>query len=313
MTQAVMSSRWGWRRQAGWFVGVAALVLGGGALNNMFAQRDLSSVEVKVEKVAGPVHVLFGAGGNIGVSAGEDGLLMVDDQFAELEDKIRAAMKGLAKGELGFVLNTHYHGDHTGGNAQFGVDAPIVAHTNVRKRLGDREHPPLGSTEVMPKVGLPVITFDDSLSIHFNGEEIKVVHFPTSHTDGDSIIFFTGSNVVHMGDTMFASGFPFVDINGGGTVPGLIRTVTAVLGEVADDVKIIPGHGALSTKSDLRDYLEMLKQTSRVVEKKMQAGKSLDEIKAEGLPAKFEDWGKGFISTERWIETIHTSLELAGA
>ena len=312
MTQAVGRGRWGWRRQAAWFVGIAVVVLGSGALHNMFAQRDLSTVEIKTEKVAGPVYMLVGAGGNIGVSAGEDGLLMVDDQFAQLEGKIRAAMKSLTEGDLAFVLNTHYHGDHTGANAQFGVDAPIVAHTNVRNRLADRENPPLGSRDVMPEAGLPVLTFDESVSIHFNGEEIKVVHFPTSHTDGDSVIFFTGSNVVHMGDTMFAGRFPFVDLNGGGNVTGLIHTITTVLGEVADDVKIIPGHGALSTKDDLKSYLDMLQQTTKLVREKMKAGKSVDDIKSEGLPGKWEEWGSGFISTERWLETIHDSLERDG-
>lgn len=312
MTEVVNGGRWRARRQAVWFAAIAAVMLGGGALHNMFAQRDLSNVEVRAEKVAGNVYVLFGAGGNIGVSAGSDGLIMVDDQFKQLADKIRTAMKSLGAGELAFVLNTHYHGDHTGANEVFGPEAPIVAHTNVRKRLADRDNPPRGRQTIMPTEGLPVLTFDESLSIHFNGEEIQVIHFPTSHTDGDSVIFFTGSNVVHMGDTFFAGRFPFVDLDGGGDVLGLVETIDAVLERIPKNVKIIPGHGPISTKDDLRAYLGMLQQTTQVVRKKMKAGKSLDEIKSEGLAEKWSEWGSGFISTERWLETVHSSLERVG-
>jgi cyclase len=272
------------------------------------AQQDFSKVEIKVTKVAGSVYMLQGTGGNIGVSVGADGILIVDDQFAPLADKIRAALKTLGEGKLKFVLNTHWHGDHTGGNAKFSTEAPIIAHTNVRKRL-ETDQQVLGqAVKASPKEALPVITFDDSLAVHFNGEEIRVIHFPHGHTDGDSVIFFTGSNVVHMGDDFFAGRFPFVDLDSGGSVEGAASNVGEVIKKLPADAKIIPGHGPLSTLDDLRLYHRMLTETIGLVRRKMAAGKSLDQIKAEGLPAEWQPWGTGFIKTDQWIETIHRSL-----
>ena len=183
--------------------------------------RDFSKVEIKATKVAGNVYMLEGAGGNIGVSVGSDGLLIVDDQFAPLADKIHAALRGLSPASLKFVLNTHWHGDHTGGNAAFSAEAPIIAQENVRKRMATDQVVFGDKVPASPKEALPVITFDDKVSVHFNGEEIKAIHFPAGHTDGDSVIFFTGSNVVHMGDDFFAGRFPFVDIGSGGSVQGM--------------------------------------------------------------------------------------------
>jgi cyclase len=186
-----------------------------GLLVVVHGQQDFSNVQIKAIHVAKNIYMLQGAGGNIGVSVGPDGILIVDDQFAPLAGKISAALKELNPGKLKFVLNTHYHGDHTGGNTQFGREAHIVAHTNVRKRLGGNN--PEG------KAGLPVITFDDALSIHFNGEEIKAIHVPPAHTDSDCVIYFTGANVIHFGDTFFSGRFPNIDLNGGGSVRGFIR------------------------------------------------------------------------------------------
>lgn len=293
---------------------LAAALLGLALSGPAAAQdRDFSKVEVKAMPVAGKVYMLEGAGGNIGVSVGSDGLLIVDDQFAPLADKIRAALKGLGQGDLAFVLNTHWHFDHTGGNASFGREATIVAHENVRKRLArgqtlrGQEVPPA------PAQALPVITFGESVSIHFNGEEIRVLHYPRGHTDGDSVIFFTGSNVVHMGDDFFAGRFPFVDLESGGSLAGLTENVEKVLGQVPDDVKIIPGHGPLSTKADLQGYLAMLKETTAHVRQRIAAGKDLKAIQAEGLPEKWKEWGSGFINTEAWIELVHASLTGKGA
>lgn len=273
-------------------------------------QTDLSKVEVKVTKVAGNVHMLEGAGGNIGVSVGGDGILIVDDQFAPLADKIKAALKGLGEGKLKFVLNTHWHGDHTGGNAVFGREAPVIAHENVRKRLSTEQKSELfkRTTPASPKEALPVITFGQSLAVHFNGEEIRVIHFPRGHTDGDSVIFFTGSNVVHMGDDFFAARFPFVDLESGGKVEGLIKNIGDILAKLPADVKIIPGHGPISTVDDLKLYHRMLVETTDTVRKKIAAGRTLDQIKAEGLPEEWKGWGTGFIKTEMWIETIYRSL-----
>src|ERR1041385_3381718 len=187
------------------------------------AQGDLSKVEIKSTQVSGNVYMLEGSGGNIGVSVGADGILIVDDQFAPLADKIRAALKKLGEGKLKYILNTHWHGDHTGGNKEFGPEAPIIAHDNVRKRLSTEQHSDFfkETTPASPKEALPVITFDQALSVHFNGEEIRAIHFPHGHTDGDSVIFFSASNVVHLGDDFFAGRFPFVDLESGGSVEGL--------------------------------------------------------------------------------------------
>jgi glyoxylase-like metal-dependent hydrolase (beta-lactamase superfamily II) len=167
----------------------------------VMAQRDFSTVEVKTHKVAGNIYMLEGAGGNIGVSAGPDGILIVDDQYKPLAEKIRAALKGISPGKLRYILNTHYHGDHVGSNEIFGAEATIIAHDNVRRRVSVRQESSRGVTEPLEKEGWPIITFDTSVSVHFNGEEIRVIHAPSGHTDGDSIIHFTGSNVVHMSPT----------------------------------------------------------------------------------------------------------------
>ena len=274
------------------------------------AQQDFSKVEIKATKVAGNVYMLEGAGGNIGVSVGADGILIVDDQFAPLADKIKAALKTLGDGKLKFILNTHWHGDHTGGNVVFGPDAPIIAQTNVRKRLATEQKSEFfkSTTPASPKEALPVITFDESLSVHFNGEEIRVIHFPQGHTDGDSVIFFTGSNVVHMGDDFFAGGFPFVDLDSGGSVEGLIKNIAEIIPKLPAGVKLIPGHGQLSTAEDLKAFHRMLLETTEIVRKKMAAKKTLDQIKKEGLPEEWKTWGTGFIKTDMWIEIIYRSL-----
>jgi cyclase len=273
-------------------------------------QPDYSKVQIKVTKVAGNVYMLEGAGGNIGVSVGEDGILIVDDQFAPLADKIRAALKGLADTKLRFILNTHWHGDHTGGNVAFGPEATIIAQDNVRKRLSTEQKSALfkNTTPPSPKEALPVITFNQSLSVHFNGEEIRVIHFPQGHTDGDSVIFFTKSNVIHLGDDFFAGRFPFVDLESGGTVEGLIKNVGEIIGKVPEGAKLIPGHGPLSTVDDLKSYHRMLTQTTDIVRQKIAAGKTLDQIKSEGLPDEWKPWGAGFIKTDLWVETIYKSL-----
>src|SRR5215203_4213511 len=273
-------------------------------------QRDFSQVQMKATKVAGNVYMLEGSGGNIGVSVGADGILIVDDQYAPLADKIRAALKGLGQGKLRFILNTHWHGDHTGGNVVFGPEAPIIAHDNVRKRLATEQRSEVfnRTTPPSPKEALPVITFNNSLSVHFNSEEIKVIHFPQGHTDGDSVIFFSTSNVVHLGDDFFAGRFPFVDLESGGSVEGLIKNIGDILGKIPAGAKLIPGHGPISTVDDLKSYHGMLTQTTEIVRQKIAAGKTLDQIKTEGLPAEWAPWGVGFIKTDRWVETIYRSL-----
>jgi len=271
-------------------------------------EQDFSNVVIKATHVAGAVHVLEGSGGNVGVSAGPDGILIVDDQFEPLADKIRAALARIKPGKLKFVINTHWHGDHTGGNVVFGPEAPIIAHTNVYKRLATEQQLFGRVIKPLPPEGLPVVTFDDRLSIHFNGEEIKVVHFPRGHTDGDCVVFFTDSNVVHMGDHVFAAAFPFVDLDHGGDVEGLTKNVEEIIMRLPADVKIIPGHGPLSTLGDLKTYRDMLKETTEFVRVGIAAGKSVDELKQAGVPEKWRGWGAGFINEDRWIETVHKSL-----
>jgi len=274
-------------------------------------QQDFSKVEIKVVPAAGNIYMLQGAGGNIGVSAGNEGILIVDDQYAPLADKIRAALKGINQGKLKFVLNTHWHGDHTGNNATFGPEATIIAQENVRKRLSAPQHVRGNDIAASPAEALPVITFQDSVSVHFNGEEIRVIHYPHGHTDGDSVIFFTKSNVVHMGDDFFAGRFPFVDLESGGSVQGLIAGVEKVLAQIPADAKVIPGHGALSTVSDLKAYHHMLVETAAIVQKQIKARKTLEQIQTAGLPAEWKEWGSGFIDTKTWIETIYNSLTKA--
>jgi len=292
--------------------GVFATLLVCIATTVVHAQTDWSKVEIKVTKVNGNVYMLEGAGGNIGVSVGPDGILIVDDQYAPLADKIRAALKTLGDGKLKFILNTHYHGDHTGGNPSFGPDAPIIAQTNVRKRLSEEQKSKFfnRTTPAMAKEGLPLITFDQSVSVFFNGEEIKVIHFPHGHTDGDSVIFFTGSTVVHMGDDFFNGRFPVVDLEAGGDVEGMTKNVGDILSrlEHVPGVKIIPGHGALSDVEGLKAFHRMLVETTGIVRKRIAAGKTLDQIKAEGLPDEWKSWGSGFIKTDLWLTLIYNSL-----
>jgi cyclase len=273
-----------------------------------FGQQDFSKVEIKATKVAGSVYMLEGSGGNIGVCAGEDGIVIVDDQFAPLANKIREALKGISDKPLKFVINTHFHGDHTGGNSEFGPEATIIAHENVRKRLQEGGPPP-GGAKPASKEALPVITFNDKTSVHVNGEEIRAVHFPHAHTDGDSVIFFKQANVVHMGDNFVTYGFPFVDVKSGGSISGMIAGDEKVLGMLSADVKIIPGHGPLSTAADLRKFIDLLKDTRGIVAEGIKQGKTVQQMKDEHVLAKYESLGKGFIKTDGWIDTLYNDVK----
>ncbi|MDZ7687012.1 MAG: MBL fold metallo-hydrolase [Gammaproteobacteria bacterium] len=264
-------------------------------------QDRFADVTIETVNVAGNISVLYGAGGNIGVSAGEDGLLIIDDQFLPLAGRIKAALAKLGEDQPTWVLNTHYHGDHTGGNPAFGNDGIIVAHDNVRIRL-------VGGEENLPKSALPVVTYSEKASIHFNNEEIRLLHMPSGHTDGDTVVFFSDSGVVHMGDHFFRDRFPYVDLGAGGSVKGMTRNVAKILSMIDDDTRIIPGHGKLGGKADLERYHDMLTRTTAAVSKMVDNGLSIDDAVARGLDDKWESWGTGFINEERWIRTIHTEL-----
>ena len=279
-------------------------------------QPDFSKVEIKATKVSGNIYMLEGEGGNIAASVGEDGIVIVDDQFAPLADKIQAALKNLKITDkpVRFVINTHYHGDHTGGNAPFANSgSTLIAQDNVRKRLESGGVAGNGGSLKMenkpaPKSALPVITFDHDVTVHLNGEDIRALHFPAGHTDGDAVIFFPKNNVVHMGDDFVRYGFPFIDVASGGSVQGMIAAMEKVSAELPADVKVIPGHGQISNLDDVRAYVKMLKETSATVQKAIDAHKTLDQMKQEKILEPWAKWSGQFIDSDKFIETLYNSL-----
>jgi len=278
-----------------------------------FAQQpDFSKVEIKVTKVAGNVYLLEGAGGNIAACVGEDGIVIVDDQYAPLADKIRAALKGISDKPLRYIINTHYHDDHTNGNLPL-HDATIVAHDNVRKRLAAGGKGGNGASlsfdqAASPKEALPVVTFANDVTLHVNGEDIRALHVPSGHTDGDSVVFFPNANVVHMGDDFVTYGFPFVDIAAGGSVRGMIIAVESVIAKLPPDVKVIPGHGPISGLADVRSYVAMLKDTVSAVDKGIKAGKTVEQLKHEKVLAPWQKYSGAFVTSDIFIETLYNDL-----
>ena len=264
---------------------------------------------MKVIKISGNVYMLQGAGGNIGVSVGDDGIVIVDDQFAALAPKIKEALKAISAKPVKFVINTHYHGDHTGGNAIFGREGTIIATDNARKRLENGTSVFGEKIPPAPKGALPVVTFNDRATIWANGEEIRLLHLPNGHTDGDAVVWFTKSNVVHMGDLFFNGTFPFVDSENGGSVKGLVADLEKVLSTLPDDVKVIPGHGPLSDKPGLRKFADAMKGTWDAVAAGVAAGKTLDQLKSEKVLAQWDAMGQGFIKTDAWIEKIYNEMK----
>jgi len=273
-------------------------------------ERDFSKVEIKVTKVADGIYMLAGAGGNIGVSVGDDGVVVIDDEFAPLVPKIQAALKGITDKPVRFIINTHYHGDHTGGNAPMAqAGATIIAHDNVRERLAaGTEIKKFGKTPPASKDALPIITFDDTLTVHLNGEDIRAIHFPAGHTDGDSVIFFPKANVVHMGDDFVTYGFPFVDIENGGSVSGMIAGCEKVLATVPADAKFIPGHGPLSTADDVRKFVKMLKDTRAVVVAAVKKGKTPAQMKQAKILADWQKYSGDFINSDGWIDALYDDV-----
>ncbi|SDI84323.1 Glyoxylase, beta-lactamase superfamily II [Ferrimonas sediminum] len=252
-------------------------------------------IEIVSQEVAQGVYMLTGSGGNIGVSAGDDGILIIDDQFAPLADRIAAALTAINPKPVKYLLNTHYHGDHIGGNAEFASQATIFAHHNVRLRLAQ-------DSSLTP-AHLPVVTYSDGITIHFNGDRLRVVHLPSGHTDGDSLVRFERANVVHMGDLFFKDTFPYVDLKGGGSVEGYLNNVTTALGWMDDDTKVIPGHGGLATKADMQKFQEML-LNSITWARKQPMDASLQQWQA-AFPESLHSWSWRFITTERWVTTLY--------
>jgi cyclase len=279
-------------------------------------EQDFSKVQIKVTKVSGNIYMLEGAGGNIAASVGEDGIVIVDDEFAPLAEKIAAALKNLniTDKPVRFVINTHYHGDHTGGNANFAKGgSTLIAQDNVRKRLESGGAAGNGGSVKMEnkpaeKAALPIITFEHDVTVHLNGEDIRALHFPAGHTDSDAIIYFPKNNVVHMGDDFVRYGYPFIDVAAGGSVQGMIDACEKSIEQLPADVKVIPGHGALSNVDDVRVYIKMLKETSAAVEAAIKANKSLDQMKKEKILAPWSKFASDFQNDDVFTETLYYSL-----
>ena len=280
-------------------------------------EQDFSKVQIKVTKVSGNIYMLEGEGGNIAASVGEDGIVIVDDQYAPLADKIAAALKGIGVTDkpVRFVINTHYHGDHTGGNLPFATGgSTVIAQDNVRKRMetgGKAGNGGSVAMDVKPaaKGALPIITFDHDVTVHLNGEDIRALHFPAGHTDGDAIVFFPKANVVHMGDDYVRYGYPFIDVTAGGSVQGMIAACEKVVAVLPADVKVIPGHGQISNLSEVREYVTMLQQTSAAVQAAIKSGKTVDQMKKDKILEAWDAKYSGkFITSDLFIETLYNSL-----
>jgi cyclase len=287
------------------FLSILGLSLSSPAL----AQQDFSKVEITTENLAPGVAVLFGAGGNIGVSYGPDGTVLIDDQFAPLTAKIQASVAALGATPVKFLINTHWHFDHSGGNENLGnAGAIIMAHDNVRIRLA------AGATVLgnvlppAPKTALPVITYADGLKLHLNGDEVRTVHTGGGHTDGDSIVIWKNANVIHMGDLfMNKVSLPYIDLNSGGNVIHLLASIEKALLLTNPQTKIIPGHGPMATQADLIAWRDMLKAVIGSVQAGMKAKKSLEQIKAMKPAAQWEVKG-GFISGDAFTEAVYKSV-----
>jgi glyoxylase-like metal-dependent hydrolase (beta-lactamase superfamily II) len=280
----------------------------------LFGQRNFDTVHVRSTIVADNIFMLQGAGGNIGVCSGENGIFVIDDQFAPLTEKIKTAIADATQSNAAvrFILNTHWHGDHTGGNENFGkAGTVIVAHENVRKRMSVEQFNQMfnRTTPPSPKDALPIVTFTSDVTFHLNGDDIHVFHVEPAHTDGDAVVHFTKANVIHTGDLFFTGRYPFIDLSSGGSVDGVIAASEKILSLCNAETKIIPGHGSLSDLKGLNDYHTMLKTVRDRIRELVDAGKSLDEVKTARPTVEFDDsWGKGFMNPDTFVEIVYKSL-----
>lgn len=270
-------------------------------LSSVATAQDWDSIEITPIKVHDNLYMMTGEGGNLGVSIGEDGVFLIDDQYAPLTEKIIAAIRTLSTDDIKFAFNTHYHGDHTGGNENLGKQGvDFVAHDNVYKRLSES-----GSV----KEALPVISFNDQLTFHLNGLHINTRHYKNAHTDGDSIVYFNGKNTIHMGDILFNKAYPYVDVDGGGSWKGLMIAVQSTLNNIDDDTKIIPGHGPLTDKAGLQIYYNALKDIDSILTPLAARGLSLDDVKKLDPLEKYDDdYGNGFMDPNTFISIVYMDI-----
>ncbi len=278
-----------------------------------WAESTVAVPDVAVQQVVPGIYLLQGKGGNVLASLGDDGLLIVDDDYAELAPSYARALAALSDGEVvpRYVVNTHWHSDHSGGNGYWGEQGSvIVAHDNVYQRMSSRQEIEVFDmlVEPSPRPALPEVTFDDAINLRFNGEVLAIQHYPRGHTDGDSVVYFVSQNVVHMGDHFFRDAYPFVDLSSGGSVQGYLLNVRAVLARIDDHTAVVPGHGALATKADLQRFADMIEATSAIVRQALADGRSTEEIIEAGLGERWQSWGQGFIDEALWIQTIAASV-----
>jgi len=280
---------------------------------NGFSQQNFDTVRIKPFKITDNIYMLMGSGGNIGVMIGKDGTLMIDNQFAPLSNKINGAIKTLDPGEIRFIINTHLHGDHSGGNENFKrMGSTVVAHDLVRERMMQGQVTPQMNRTTPPreKDALPVITFSDKMNFHLNDEEIELIHFDPGHTDGDVIVHFKNANVFHTGDAYVRHRFPFIDLSSGGTSAGYISTLDKILMLVDDNSKIIPGHGELSTKADMKRFRDQLVDIRDQVLAALKKGKKVEEIPSLGITDKYDtELGKNFIKGKDYALLVAEELK----
>jgi len=285
---------------------IKLLILGVLLQVSLVAQRNFDEIEIITHQVSDHIYMLEGGGGNIGVFTGEDGTLMIDGQYAQLSEKIKTSIAGVSDKPVYYLVNTHWHGDHTGGNQNFANEgAIIVSHDNVRERLNfDQVRPFRGTTPAAPEIAWPVITFDEKMQLHYNDESVQLIHVHSAHTDGDAFVYFPKANVLHMGDCFFKDRFPYVDLGSGGTPDGAIIAIEAALLLADDDTKIIPGHGSLAEKKDLQKclemYLTMRDRVKEAIEKELTVEQALEEKITEG----YENLVWGFINEEKFVTML---------
>ncbi|MEM1270995.1 MAG: MBL fold metallo-hydrolase [Bacteroidota bacterium] len=276
------------------------------------AAQDFSGVEIQTTNLGNGIYMLTGAGGNMGLSVGEDGAFLIDDQFAPLSEKILAAIAEFTDQPVTFVLNTHYHGDHTGGNeAMSGAGAMIVAHDNVRRRMSVTEFNTTFNVEIAaaPEAALPVITFTDEMRFYWNADTLHIKHVEAAHTDGDALVVVRGANVIHAGDLYFSDAYPVIDVSAGGEIAGMIAAADIMLELADDDTRIIPGHGPLSTHADLAAYRAMLADVHQRIQQMVSDGLTMEEVIAAKPTADYDaEWGNGFIPPDQFVSIVFLSL-----